>query len=103
MYRVNRLSWWQDELPSDAEYATARNTLEGSGWNVDYIFSHCGPSSIISMMSNGFYQPDRLTDFLEELSQRCDFGHWFFGHYHENRHIGRKYICLYEQIVELPG
>lgn len=53
-------------------------------------------------MSSGFYQPDGLTDFLEEVSQRCSFQHWFFGHYHENRHIGRKHICLYEQIIELP-
>jgi len=102
MYRVNRQSWWQEELPSEAEYATARSTLDSCNWNVDYIFSHCGPSSIIRIMSDGLYQPDRLTDFMEEVSQRCDFSHWFFGHYHENRHVGRKYICLYEQIIELP-
>lgn len=42
MYRVNRLSWWQEELPSDAEYVTARNTLEGCGWDVDYIFPTAG-------------------------------------------------------------
>lgn len=103
MYRINRLSWWQEEMPSEAEYLTARDTLEHCGWNVDYIFTHSGPSSIISIMSNGFYQPDCLTDFLEEIGQRCSFEYWFFGHYHENRPVARKYACLYEQIVELPG
>lgn len=102
MYRVNHRSWWQEEMPSDTEYDTARKTLDACGWEVDFIFTHCGPTSVITFMSKGFYQADRLTDFLEEINQKCDFKYWFFGHYHDNRQIIEKHICLYEQILELP-
>ena len=102
MYRINHLSWWKEEMPSDDEYEAARKTLENCGWKVDYIFTHCGPTSVVTLMSNDFYQPDQLTEFLEEISQRCDFAYWFFGHYHDDRHISKRYICLYEQILELP-
>ena len=102
MYRVNHLSWWKEEMPNEDEYEAALKTLDACGWNVDYIFTHCGPTSVITLMSNGFYQPDKLTDFLEEISQCGEFAYWFFGHYHENRNVSQRYVCLYEQILELP-
>ena len=35
-YRVNHISWWVRELPSDEEYAEARRNLDAVGWQVDY-------------------------------------------------------------------
>jgi len=101
MYRVNHVSWWKEELPNEEEYAQARKSLEACGWKVDYIISHCAPSSIADIISGGLYQHDRLTDFFEEIKNRLEFEYWFFGHYHDNRIVARKYILLYEQIVEL--
>lgn len=102
MYRINHRSWWKEELPSQEEYETARASLEACDWNVDYVFTHCGPSSVTAILGGGLYQPDALTDFLEEVSQRLHFDYWFFGHYHDNRNLMRKYLQLYEQILELP-
>ena len=42
-YRVNHISWWAQELPSDKEYAEARRNLDAVGWQVDYIITHCLP------------------------------------------------------------
>lgn len=103
LYRINHVSWWADELPSPAEYETARNNLDACGWNVDYVITHCCPSSIVDIISGGLYQHDALTDFFEEVKERCAFNYWFFGHYHDNREIQRKYIMLYEQILQLDG
>lgn len=103
MYRINHHSWWQEELPAEAEYAAARSTLQSCGWRVDYIFTHCAPSSVVEILSEGMFPPDALTDFHEEISQKCEFDYWFFGHYHENRRISRKYVLVYEQIIELPA
>ena len=102
MYRINHVSWWREELPSEVEYNVARQTLERCGWNVDWIITHCAPNSIADILGGGLYQHDALTTFLEEVSQRCKFKHWFFGHYHDNRVVMTRYIGLYEQIVELP-
>jgi len=101
LYRINHVSWWEEELPHDEEYETARKNLDACGWKVDYIISHCCPSSVADIIGGGLYQRDRLTDFFEEIKERCEFDYWFFGHYHDNRVLMRKYILLYEQILQI--
>ena len=99
-FRVLGHSWWREEMPSEAEYAEAEVNLERAGWCVDCILTHCAPTSIAQRL-NQHYQPDKLTDFLEIVEQRLEFGCWLFGHYHANRAIDKKHILLYEDIVQL--
>lgn len=104
-FRVIGKSWWPEELPSDEEYAAARDTLERAGWKVDYVITHCAPTSIAQRMDR-HYQPDKLTDFLETVRRRCWFGKWFCGHYHINQVIDERFVVQWEQIsrvdVESP-
>lgn len=100
LYRVNHQSWWKEELPSEEEYRTARRNLEAHGWKVDYILTHCCPSSLQEELG-GVCEADALTGFLEEVAERCRFRCWFFGHYHGNRVLRKKFALLYEQIIEL--
>lgn len=101
MYRINHISWWKEELPNDEEYEIAFRNLENNGWKVDYIITHCCPTSVADILGGGMYQPDRLTGFFETIKERCDFNSWIFGHYHDNRTVMRKYTLLYEQIIHL--
>ena len=101
LYRVNRVSWWKEELPNEEEYRTALSNLDASGWRVNYVITHCCPSSIEDIVGQGLYQHDALTDFFDHIKDKLDFDYWLFGHYHDNQVIARKYILLYEQIVEL--
>ena len=101
LYRVNHRSWWKEELPSEGEYQTARTNLDRADWAVDYIITHCCSTSVQNELSGGLYKADTLTDFLEEVTRRCQFRHHFFGHYHMNRVIREKYVLLYEQIIKL--
>lgn len=99
-YRVNHISWWAQELPSDEEYAEARRNLNAVGWQVDYIITHCAPTSI-ALMGSRHNEADRLTDFLQEVRERAKYHYWLFGHYHDNRAIDEKHILLWEQIVRI--
>ena len=72
-FRVNHKSWWAEELPSAAKYQTAIETLDKAGWDVDYIITHCCPSSIQNTFSGGMYQQDTLMDSLSEVQERCRF------------------------------
>ena len=101
LFRVNHRSWWKEELPSEDEYETARKTLNQAGWDVDYIITHCCPSSVQDTFSRGLYQRDALTDFFDEIRERCRFQYWFFGHYHENMVVEKRFAMLYEQIIRL--
>ena len=76
LFRVNHRSWWVEELPSEAEYLEARANLEHVHWNVDYIISHCCPSSIQDVFSGGLFKKDALTEFFDEVCQRCTFRYW---------------------------
>ena len=44
---------------------------------------------------------DYLTDYLQEISEKCEFNKWYFGHYHENRQVNSQFVLLYEDIVPL--
>jgi len=100
-YRINHFSWWKEEMPSDEEYMTARENLEKNNWEVDYIITHCCPSHIEDIVGQGMFSNDKLTDFFNEVSGKCDFKYWFFGHYHDNRIISQRYMMLYEQIMKI--
>lgn len=100
-YRINHISWWEQEMPSKEEMQDGYDNLEVAGWSVDYIISHCCSSSTQALLSGGWYEPDELTDYLEEIRMRCQFKKWFFGHYHDDRAINDKEILLYEQIIRI--
>ena len=99
-YRINHISWWAQELPSDEEYAEARQSLDAVGWQVDYIITHCAPTSI-ALARSRHNEADRLTDFLQEVRERAKYRYWLFGHYHDNKAIDEKHILLWEQIVRV--
>lgn len=99
-FRINHISWWEQELPSDEEYAEARQNLDQCGWQADYIVTHCAPTST-AMMESRHNEADRLTDFLQEVKEKAEYSYWLFGHYHDNRAIDSKHILLWEQIVQI--
>lgn len=72
MFRVKGVSWWPEELPSDEEYLTAIEILERANWKVDYVITHCAPTSIAQAIDPD-YESDALTDFLEMVNQRLEF------------------------------
>ena len=100
LYRVNHRSWWKEELPGEDEYRTAREALDKTGWDLDYIITHCAPTSI-ALMGSRHNEADRLTDFLQEVQERAKYHYWLFGHYHDNNAIDEKHILLWEQIVRV--
>lgn len=100
-YRINHLSWWQEELPSEEEMEEGRRNLEANGNEVDYIVTHCCATSTQALISFGMYQKDCLTDYLEELLLKVRFKKWFFGHYHDNQNVNARELLLYEQIIRI--
>lgn len=75
-YRINHVSWWKVEMACEVEFEECWRNLE-----------RCGS--------------DALTEHFEKIKDRCEFGKWMFGHYHENRNVGRKFMVVYEQIVRV--
>lgn len=99
-YRIDHILWWKQELPDAGEYAEARENLERCDQQVDYIITHCAPTSI-ALAGTRHNEADRLTDFLQEVKDNAQYHYWLFGHYHDNRAIDEKHILLWEQIVRI--
>lgn len=97
-FRKEGVSWWPEEMPTDAEYDEAFESLGHAGWKVNFVFTHCAPDSIQAQLAD-WYEHDKLTNFLEIVRQDLVYDYWFFGHYHTNKMITAKDIVLYERIV----
>ena len=100
-YRINHISWWAQELPSEEEMEEGRRNLATHNNAVDFIVTHCCSSSTQALLSGGLYKPDMLTKYLEEIKQRTKYKKWFFGHYHDNRNMNAEEILMYEQIIRI--
>lgn len=99
MFRINHISWWKQELPTEEEMQFGLKTLEENGNKVDFVISHCCPQQVVSLFSHGCYQADDLTRYFNVIADTVEFDRWFFGHYHNNQVVMSKFIMLYEQIV----
>ena len=99
-YRVPSISWWDEEIPSEAEFEYALQTLDRNDWFVDYIITHCAPTAIQHRITD-WYENDQLTSFLQFVDDRCSFRQWFFGHYHVDAEIDEKHSALYNRIIPL--
>jgi predicted phosphodiesterase len=99
-YRTKDKNWWEEELPSERELILAQKNLEAVDWKVDYIVTHCAPTSIQQMIAPS-YDANRLTDFLETIKEKATYQAWYFGHYHTDGMVEERFVCLFNQINQI--
>lgn len=100
-FRVEHISWWKEELPSDEEIANAEKNLSAVENSVDIVITHCAPQSVADKLFAKPVPSDRLTLYFDELAERISFKYWFFGHYHDDKKVNNRFILLYDQIVRI--
>lgn len=95
--RVPYQSWWPDELWSSKD--TARIYKAAISMPIDYVLAHTAPLSVTeTIVNNPIYDP--VSDTMEQMD--IPFAKiWYFGHFHVNKRLSEKYICLYNNIVQL--
>lgn len=99
MFRINNVSWWKEELPSEEEMQRGRETLSKCGNKVDYIITHCPPQMVASCM--GFKEPDIETLYFNEIAANTEFKRWVYGHLHFDWYGFNQFQCIYERIERL--
>lgn len=107
-YRVENVSWWQDELPTQKDIDNAIANLKKHHNQVNYIITHDIPISvnmylgyntpIMDYYTHGKYV--HLCNFLQNILETVKFDTWFAGHYHINELINNIQI-LYQDIIEI--
>lgn len=101
LFRVNKRSWWERELPTVEEMQEGIRNLEKTNWCVDYVLTHCTSASTTVLVGGAGYSQDKLTKYLQEIKEKLTFKKWFFGHHHIDKQINAEEICLFEQIVRV--
>lgn len=100
-YRVRNVSWWEQELPTQAELQEARRNLKKAGYKVDYVISHSPSGRMVKKICTeyGFhnsYKQDILTEFFDELEEQLEFKAWYFGHMHGDGKVDQRHYLMYE-------
>lgn len=99
MFRVNHLSWWKQELPTQEELDHGWKTLEDNNFETDFIVSHCCPQEVASVL--GFRESDNLTSWFNEVAHKTKFEKWHFGHYHDETKVYGKFVLHYTDIERI--
>ena len=117
-YRVEHVSWWEEEMPDQADMDRGLKTLDENGWSVDLVLTHEMPDLVVKECG---FNPDGLSQYLGDIERKLSYRFWIGGHYHFNSEFNTKqkwvlahegeeaakacpsleYI-LYEQILEVP-
>ncbi|MDR1902117.1 MAG: leucine-rich repeat protein [Treponema sp.] len=88
---------WEEELPSDTEYAAGIDTLKLNDNRFDYVLTHQAPKSVLDSIAH-YYAPAEaeLVNYLEGINAAATYKGWYFGHLHKDFKQG-KFISLYEK------
>lgn len=99
-YRINHLSWWEREKPNQSEYDEGLANLAKHDFKVDYIITHCPPTTVLRQM--GFADPDDMTRYFQDIMNRTRFRVWYFGHLHSDCILSwERAIALYHRIMQI--
>lgn len=98
--RTENVDWWAAEIPNTEEITTLRQTMEEHNYTVDYIITHCAPTTVLPAL-NPYFEQDEMTQLLDEVYYSMDFKYWYFGHYHLHRPAKQKTFCLYNKVIEV--
>ncbi len=102
MIRVQGISWWDAEMPSQAEMDYGRNNLRSfmeRHEKIGFVFTHDAPAS--DKIYLGYDGVDELNKYLESLRDEMKYDKWFYGHLHDNKRVFDNHYLLYEQIVRI--
>lgn len=106
--RIQGVSWFPKEMPSEEEYLFASSNLERHGNQVDFIVTHTCPYETVKYLST-FREygvqcvPEErpIQAFLDWVAQAVSYREWFFGHFHLDRELWRNQTAVFNCMREL--
>lgn len=102
MWRTQGIDWWPQEMPSMQEYQRGMESLEAHGFQVDYMLTHTAPSRVAEKLVKDILPgEEELQQYLQSAAEQALFKEWYFGHWHMDITVDRKYHGLMERIVRL--
>ena len=101
-FRKLNVSWWEEEVASFQEQEYAIENLKKHNNKVDYIITHTVPSDLLSVLglSAFVHGVDATGSFLNFIVKEIQYEHWFCGHLHMDKDMG-KFSILWDKIMKV--
>ncbi len=98
-YRNLGRSWWEEEIPGEAECEAALLNLEKRGNRVDLVITHTAPAATLHAMGKyPDYHEEGFQRFLRKLYLNLEFDRWYFGHWHQDRVLNDRYTAVCDKV-----
>ena len=98
---VQGKSWWPEEIPSREEMDHGLENLKQHGNQVDYIITHCLPTTCQDIVKRGEFPADAMTEYLEQINSTIKYKHWYSGHYHINIDVVPGISVVFSRIIPI--
>lgn len=103
MSRIPYVSWWEREMPNEAEMQMGLANLEALGGKVDIILSHDAPAWWCEEYYNNPIV-NILNKYFDHIYQTYEWGWWFFGHHHIDECFSDNLLCcVYNKFVTVKN
>lgn len=96
--------WFREELPTPLQMQIGARNLDSVDCKVDYIITHEPPGVVkraMQMRRGENIYTNRLNGYLEEVNRSCEFAHWYFGSFHEDKQITPRHTSVYKSIIPI--
>ena len=90
--------WYDGEEPSEDELALGYENLAQRGNKVDYVLTH---NYLRYKPWDAPVTPMSLIGISDYIDANVDFGHWYSGHWHENKALDEKRTLVYDELLPI--
>lgn len=108
-FRVENLTWWALEMPTEEEYQNGLKNLERVNFEVDIIITHTAPAdsiyylSKISSLSVKNIEKNEmpLNTYFNNIQFKVSYKKWYFGHLHCDKEIWKGQTAVYKEVKKI--
>lgn len=96
-HRTPHQTWWPQEAITDMDIAHGLTTLSRYNYNIDYVVTHCAPTSISQFIHSSIPSPSEVQ--LDKIRDKIIWKRWYCGHYHQDRYVNDSIITIYNRVL----
>lgn len=97
-------NYFPEELMTEDEFNKAKENLKRNNNKVDLVLTHTCP---VSKRPEEMLLPDvkfannSMEEEFENIMDTFEFHRWYFGHFHTDRKIDRRFRCVFFEFVKI--
>ncbi|MBE6792289.1 MAG: hypothetical protein E7534_02140 [Ruminococcaceae bacterium] len=98
-FRKQAGTWWEQEMPSEAEMRRACERLVAADNTVDFVITHEPSGKAGGRLLGRDRRLNGVHVFLSVLEDVVTFRHWYFGALHIDRAVSRNHTAVFQEVL----